>query len=129
MNITLAEGNKISMNANDSISVSTDGAGANWSDITTGSYQLTTDDDINIDKLNVNNINIHTTSSNLTIQNMVVGQGGTLDVGNKHIVIDNTSLKPVINADVQLYLSKQPAQLIINGSDNIITDSLYYKDG
>ncbi len=124
LNITLAEGNKISMNANDSISVSTDGAGANWSDITTGSYQLTTDDDINIDKLNVNNINIHTTSSNLAIQNMVVGQGGTLDVVNKHIVIDNTSLKPVINADVQFYLSKQPAQLIINGSDNIITDSV-----
>lgn len=55
---------------------------------------------------------------------MVVNQKAVLDTANKHIVVDNTSLKPIIDADVQLYLTKLPVRLKVDGSNNIITDAI-----
>ena len=124
LNIMLANGNKMSMASNDFIAISTNGSNANYSKLETDTLALYTDEDINIDYINVNNLRIKTTSKNLSIDKMIVNKKGTLDTANKHIVIDNTSLKPIMDADIQMYLSKLPAKLIVDGSDNIITDAV-----
>lgn len=124
LNIMLANGNKMSMASNDFIAISTNGSNANYSKLETDTLALYTDEDINIDYVNVNNLRIKTTSQNLSIDKMIVNKKATLDTANKHIVIDNTSLKPIMDADIQMYLSKLPAKLVVDGSDNIITDAV-----
>jgi hypothetical protein len=38
------------------------------------------------------------------------------------VVVDNTTLAPVLNADLQMHVSKFPASVEIDGSNNIKTD-------
>ena len=120
----LANGNKITMVSGDSISLSTSGAGANFSEINTESIKFSTDSAINIDTLNVDSANLNTLSQNLAINNMTIGTNAVFTTGSKKIVVDNTSLRPVIDADIQMYLTKIPTKLKVDGSYNIITDSV-----
>ena len=124
LNIMLANGNKLSMVSDNLISLSTNGTGANYSNIETKAFAIYTDDDINIKNINVEQAKITTSSNNLSIDNLIVEKSATLTTGNKRVIIDNTSLKPIINADVQLYLTQLPASIKINGDNNIITEAV-----
>ncbi len=124
LNIMLTNGNKLSMVSDNLISLSTNGTGANYSNIETKAFAIYTDDDINIKNINVEQAKITTSSNNLSIDNLIVEKSATLTTGNKRVIIDNTSLKPIINADVQLYLTQLPASIKINGDNNIITEAV-----
>ena len=123
LRLMLTEDNKISLKSGDTVSILTDGASANYGDIDVGTLAINSDKDIIIDKIKVKNLKVKTTSNNLTINNMVIEETAILDVGDKHIVVNNTSIMPIIDADVQLYLAKTPAMIKVDGSNNIITNA------
>jgi hypothetical protein len=72
----------------------------------------------------VNNANISTTATDLNINNILVGETANLTTNNKYIAVDNTSLTPILNADVQMHISKFPASIVVDSSSNIKTDLL-----
>ena len=123
LRLMLTEDNKISLKSGDTVSILTDGASANYGDIDVGTLAINSDKDIVIDKIKVKNLKVKTSSNNLTINNMVIEETAILDVGDKHIVVNNTSIMPIIDADVQLYLAKTPAMIKVDGSNNIITNA------
>lgn len=124
LNIVLVNGNELSMTSGNSISLITSGAEANYNKLDTDNIALSTNDAININTLNVKNASIKTTSNNLAIHNMTVGETALFETGNKKIAVDNTSLNPIIDADIQMYTTKNPAKLIVDGGNNIIADSV-----
>ena len=123
MNIKLAEGNNIQISSNH-MALNTTGADANYSKLDADTISLKTDKSINIDTLNANNAQISTTANNISILKMIINKMADIYNANKHVVVDNTSIKPIINADVQMYLSKVPALLIIDGSNNVMADTV-----
>lgn len=122
LNVKLVDGNNIAMEANHLISVSTNGADTNWSSINTGDLVLKSENNINIDNLDVDTINLTTSASNLAINSMDIEDSGTLKVGNKKIAINNKSFAPIFDADLQMYLAKNPTYIKIDDSNNIRTD-------
>ena len=122
LNFMLANGNKLSMSSDNSIAISTNGESANYADIITSQIALETNNDINIDNLKVNNAEIKTTTNNINIGNMDIKTSAVLETANKRVVVNNTSLKPIIDSDVQMYLTNQPTYIHINGSNNIETN-------
>ena len=124
LNITLSNGNKLSLASDKLIALSTNGAGANYTNLATKAFALYTDDAVNIDTMKVEEAKIVTSSNNLSIDNLSVGNKAEFVTANKNIIVDNSSLKPIINADVQLHLTQFPASLKVDGSNNIITEAV-----
>ena len=124
LNILLAEGNKISVEAGKVTSVKTKGAGANYTKLETGFLNIDTNADVNINAIKADKLAINTTSDNLTINNLVIGTEAIFNVGKKRIVINNTGKQPLLDADIQLYMTQTPGMLIVNGSNNIITNAI-----
>ena len=123
LNIMLTNGNKLSMTSGNSIAISTSGSSAHYSKIETDNFELATENDINIEEFKVNNAQLNTTANNINIDKMQVENNAVLETANKRIVVNNTSLQPIIDADVQMTLNVQPTSLKIDSSNNIITDS------
>jgi hypothetical protein len=118
----LANGNTVELTSKDSISLSATGAESNYSKIQTNSLALNSTSAMNIDDLVVKNAKLTTSSNDLSIQNMLIGQTTKIVTGNKYIVVDNTSFAPILDADVQMYITKIPASIIVDSSNNVKTD-------
>lgn len=121
INIKLTKKNKVKLDAPNSIAVSVDGAPMNISNATTKDLTLNANNDINIDKLDVDKIKLTTKGNKLIIDNMIINDSGSLNVGNNNIVIDNSTMQPIIDADVQLKLVNMPTYIKVIGN-NVSTD-------
>lgn len=55
---------------------------------------------------------------------MTIGETAVFNTASKRIAVNNTTLSPIIDADVQMYLTKNPATLKVDSSYNIIADSV-----
>jgi hypothetical protein len=55
---------------------------------------------------------------------MKIDQDAQITTANKYIVVENRSLSPIMNADVQIYMSKLVSKLIVDSSKNVRTDSV-----
>jgi hypothetical protein len=121
LNIKLVEDNTVSLEAGELISVNTSGAPANYTDITTKDLYLYTNEDVIIDMLRGRNVKIKTTSNNMSIGDMYIENCADLITKNKKVVVSNFSLMPVIDADVQLYVTQHPAMVNIDATNNIST--------
>ena len=124
LNLKLADDNTLTLVAGDGINIHTEGATVNYTTLNSNSLTLSTDANINIDTLKVKDMTITTSAPNLSINSMEIGQTGTLNVGKKHIVIDNTNMQPMLYVDVQMRLNKSPASIKVDETNNIVTDSI-----
>ena len=124
LNLKLADDNTLTLVAGDGINIHTEGATVNYTTLNSNSLTLSTDANINIDTLKVKDMTITTSAPNLSINSMEIGQTGTLNVGKKHIVIDNTNIQPMLYVDVQMRLNKSPASIKVDETNNIVTDSI-----
>jgi hypothetical protein len=57
----------------------------------------------------------------MSIADMYIENRADLITKNKKVVISNSSLMPVIDADVQLYVTQHPAMVNIDATNNIST--------
>ena len=55
---------------------------------------------------------------------MTIGETAVFNTASKRIAVNNTTLLPIIDVDVQMYLTKNPATLKVDSSYNIIADSV-----
>lgn len=55
---------------------------------------------------------------------MTIGETAVFNTASKRIAVNNTTLSPIIDVDVQMYLTKNPATLKVDSSYNIIADSV-----
>ena len=124
LNLKLADDNTLTLMAGDGINIHTEGATVNYTTLNSNSLTLSTDANINIDMLKVKDMTITTSAPNLSINSMEIEQTGTLNVGKKHIVIDNTDIQPMLYVDVQMRLNKSPASIKVDETNNIVTDSI-----
>ena len=122
LNIELANGNKVNINAGNVANLNNTGAVANYNNITADDTIITATNDVNIANLNTDKLALTTDSENVNITGDVKTKG-TIETASKDIVIDNTSLEPYPDATAQLYLTQKPMHLIVDGSNNIRTES------
>ena len=123
LNIELADGNKLNISAGNVANLNNTGAVANYNNITADDTVITATNDVNIANLNTDKLTLTTDSENINITGDVKTKG-TIKTASKEIVIDNTSLDPYPYTTAQLYLTQKPMHLIVDGSNNIRTESL-----
>jgi hypothetical protein len=116
--------NNIIVSAKDSIYIISKGADSNYSKIETGDISLSTDKALKINDLIAQNAEITTKANELSINNILIGETGTLRTANKYVAINNIDLTPILNADIQMYITRTPAEIIIDGTNNIRTSSI-----
>ncbi|MBR1907660.1 hypothetical protein IJ818_01840, partial [bacterium] len=122
VNIAASNGNVISIDAQKTASLDTTGSKANYNKFSAEETILKTDEDIKISNLNTDKLTINTSSSNVDITGSVE-TNGTIRTADKYVVIDNTSLAPHIEADIQLYLTQKPMHLVLDDTNNIKIES------
>ena len=124
INIKLSDGNNLNLSAGEGINVATSGTTANYTALRTDTLNLDTDSNINIGSLKVKDVKITTSAPKLSIENVEIEQKGTLNIGKKCIVIDNTNMQPLLYVDVQMRLNKSPSSIKVDETNNIVTDSI-----
>ena len=120
----LAENNNVNLQATNNIVINTTGANSNISNVSAQNLVLNSNNNIDIAQINVNNATIKTTSPNLNIEQMTIKEKANISNANKKVVVDNTNFAPVLDADLQLYLTQVPATLELSGSNNVITNTV-----
>ena len=122
LNIKLADGNKLNISAGNVANLNNTGAVANYNNIIANDTVITATNAVNIANLNTDKLTLTTDSENVNITGYVTTKG-TIETASKDIVIDNTSLEPYPYATAQLYLTQKPMHLIVDGSNNILTEN------
>ncbi|MBQ8672259.1 MAG: filamentous hemagglutinin N-terminal domain-containing protein [Alphaproteobacteria bacterium] len=122
LNIEFADSNYVNINASNIARLNNTGAVANYNDVTANDTVITAINDVNIANLNTDKLALITDSENVNITGDVRTKG-TIETASKDIVIDNTSLAVYPDVTAQLYLTKKPMHLIVDGSNNIRTES------
>ena len=54
---------------------------------------------------------------------MNIEELGDFTTADKHIIVDNRGFRPHFDADVQLHVTKTPASLYVDSSNNVITEA------
>jgi len=124
MNLKLVNGNKLSLTSEDGINLSNSGAIANYDNISAKKISLASDNALNINSMNVDQLNLTTKSTDVNLTNTNIKTKATIQTADKTIIVDNTSLKPYQDATLQLYLTDNPLELHVNGSNKITTQSI-----
>jgi len=124
ININLSENNNVNIQAANDVVINTTGANSNINNISSENLALNSDKDININQMNVDTATIKTTSDNVNIEQMTITEKANISNANKKVVVDNTNFAPVLDADLQLYLTQVPATLELSGSNNVITNTV-----
>ncbi len=123
LSLKLAHDNNVTLKSKNSLSVSANGEAGNYSDIETDELDLSADNDVNVNNLKFKNGKVKTKSHNLSIDNMDIEDLGDFTTADKHIIVDNKGFRPHFDADVQLHVTKTPASLKVDSSNNVITEA------
>lgn len=110
--------------SNDIINIATTNGPANYSKIITDNLLLNSQKELTINSMDINTGNINTQSYNLRMHNTEIKTLANIYTPNKYVIVKNTDMAPVTDADLQIYITQHPIHLFLDDSNNVSTESV-----